>query len=197
MKKITKKILLLFDDNIFRFIVKVLYPEYKRHIHNNKYNYQVIYRFAIAQKIFRINSSVPWPVDFRSRVIGIEGITKGILCNPGDSMGIYINGTGGISFGNNIEIGPNTIITSINHDINNPQKYSKKRGIKIGNNVWIGANCSILAGSDIGNNVTIGAGCVISSKIPDNSIVLSGSRDINIIEKRDVPINIEYGKLNQ
>ena len=191
-----KKLLKLFDDKIIRHIVKSIYPKYFRPRFGYLYNFQVLCRYAFAQKILKINSSVKWPVDFRSKVIGVEGIDKGILCDPGDSMGVYINGSGGIKFGNNVEIGPNTIITSVNHSIHNLQEYPKKKGIVIGNNVWIGANCSILAGAKIGNNVTIGAGCVVSVEVPGNTIVLSESRSLKIIPKKS-EINIEdYGELN-
>ena len=187
--------MLLFDDNILRLIVKLIYPMYTRPRHGYQYNYQVLYKYAFAQKVLRINPNIPWPVDFRSKVLGAERITKGVLCDPGDSMGVYINGSGGLKFGSNVEIGPNTIITSVNHSVNNPQEYSKKKGIVIGNNVWIGANCSILVGAYIGDNVTIGAGCVVSVEIPDNSIVTSKSRGLNIIEKKGGFKEIDYGQL--
>lgn len=40
--------------------------------------------------------------------------------------------------------------------------------ITIGDNVWIGGNCTVLPGVTIGNNVVIGAGSVITKDIPDN-----------------------------
>jgi acetyltransferase-like isoleucine patch superfamily enzyme len=58
-------------------------------------------------------------------------------------------------------------------------------GIVIGNNVWIGANCSILAGVTIGDNVTIGAGCVIREDIPSNTVVMTKSDCLAFIPKRD------------
>lgn len=44
--------------------------------------------------------------------------------------------------------------------------------IKIGNNSFIGAKCSILPGTTIGQNCIIGAGAVVKGFIPDNSIVI-------------------------
>ena len=47
----------------------------------------------------------------------------------------------------------------------------QKSGItKIGNNVFIGMNTTILMGSKIGNNVIIGAGSVVSGSVPDNCV---------------------------
>lgn len=44
----------------------------------------------------------------------------------------------------------------------------------IGNNVFLGMNSIVLAGSKIGNNVIVGAGSVVSGVIPDN-VVIAGN----------------------
>jgi acetyltransferase-like isoleucine patch superfamily enzyme len=44
--------------------------------------------------------------------------------------------------------------------------------ILIGNNVFIGINCTILPNTRIGNNCIIGAGSVVRGKYPDNSVIL-------------------------
>lgn len=44
--------------------------------------------------------------------------------------------------------------------------------IIIGNNVFIGNNCTILPKTIIGNNCIIGAGSVVRGKFPDNSVIL-------------------------
>ena len=43
--------------------------------------------------------------------------------------------------------------------------------VKIGNNVFIGMNSTILKGVNIGNNVIIGANSLVNKNIPDNSVV--------------------------
>lgn len=43
--------------------------------------------------------------------------------------------------------------------------------IKIGNDVYIGTNTTILPGVTIGNNVVIGACSIVTKDIPDNSVV--------------------------
>ena len=47
----------------------------------------------------------------------------------------------------------------------------EKRGIKIGNDVWIGMNAIILNGITIGNGVTIAAGSVVTKDVPDYCVV--------------------------
>lgn len=171
------------DDNILRIMVKMLWPQYKRPRHGYLKNYQVLHQYFFAQKILRINGSVPWPVDFRSKVISWEKIKKGICADPGDNPGIYINAAGGLTLGNNVNIGPNSILTTTNHYKYDHRKKSHTRGITIGNNVWIGANVSIVAGAIIGDNVTIGAGCFIKGEIPSNCTVVVADDSMTIIPK--------------
>ena len=183
MKKLLKSILLLFDDSIFRYLVKFLYPKYQRPRKGYQYNFQILKRYFFFQKILRINGNVPWPVDFRSEVHGVEFIEKGICCDPGDNLGISIFAEGGLKLGNNVNIGQNTCINTTNHYKYDHRKMSYTKGVEIGDNVWIGSNCSIVAGTKIGNNVTIGAGCVIKGEIPDNCTVVQSSSQLEIIPK--------------
>lgn len=44
--------------------------------------------------------------------------------------------------------------------------------IIIGNNVFIGINCTILPNTIIGNNCIIGAGSVVRGKFPDDSVII-------------------------
>ena len=197
MKKTVKEILIFFDDTIFRFLVKWIYPKYKRQRIGYMYNFQILKKYFFMQKILGFNRSVPWPVDFRSKILGHEYIKKGIMCDPGDNIGIYINAYGGLILGNNVNIGQNTVITTTNHDIYDHRKISdNKMGVTIGNNVWIGANCSIVAGVKIGNNVTIGAGCTIRKNIPPNTIVIHEENKLSFIKKRKYLWKYEKEVLN-
>lgn len=80
---------------------------------------------------------------------------------------------GRIVIGNNCMIGPKTTIAAITHPID-PIERNKGIGIPkdviIGNNVWIGANATILPGVKIGDNVVIGAGAVVTKDVPANSV---------------------------
>lgn len=43
--------------------------------------------------------------------------------------------------------------------------------VKIGNNVWLGDNVSIMPGVTLGNNVIVGANAVVTHSFPDNVVV--------------------------
>lgn len=80
-----------------------------------------------------------------------------------------------VNIGDYCMIGPNTLITTVNHPFSPKGRREKKaqaKPVKIGNDVWIGGNCIILPGVTIGNNVIIGAGAVVTKDVPDNSLVV-------------------------
>jgi acetyltransferase-like isoleucine patch superfamily enzyme len=181
--EILKNIAESIDDSILRRYVKWLWPQYKRPKVGYMKNYQVLRQYFFFQKIIRINGDVPWPVDFRSKIVDWPSLKKGICCDPGDNPGIYINASGGIVLGNNVNIGQNTILTSTNHYKYDHRKKSHTKGIYIGDNVWIGANVSIVAGTTIGDNVTIGAGCFIKGNIPSDTTVLLSEKSLEVIPK--------------
>lgn len=61
--------------------------------------------------------------------------------------------------------------------------------VKIGDNVFIGMNSTILKGVTIGNNVVIGANSLINKDIPDNSVVVGNPQRVvcdidSYLEKR-------------
>nr|WP_288193368.1 sugar O-acetyltransferase [uncultured Methanobrevibacter sp.] len=80
-----------------------------------------------------------------------------------------------VTIGDNVMIGPNTLITSVGHPIS-PKGRREHLGVTdpvtIGNDVWIGGNVTILPGVTIGDNVVIGAGAVVTKDIPDNSLAV-------------------------
>lgn len=79
-----------------------------------------------------------------------------------------------VHIGNYCMIGPNTLITTVNHPLSpkgRREKLSQVKPVVIGNDVWIGGNCTILPGVTIGSNVVVAAGAVVTKDIPDNCLV--------------------------
>ena len=50
--------------------------------------------------------------------------------------------------------------------------------IKIGNNVFISDNCTILPNTIIGDNCVVGAGSVVRGKFPENSVIIGNPAKI-------------------
>lgn len=60
---------------------------------------------------------------------------------------------------------------SINPLLNPHCSMVKNGRTIIGNDVWIGANCTILQGVHIGDGAIIGGGSVVTKDVPENTIV--------------------------
>lgn len=78
---------------------------------------------------------------------------------------------GGITIGDNVLIGHNVVIATINHDLN-PKKRADMypKPVKIGNNVWIGSNVVILGGVTIEDGAVIGAGSIVTKDVSKNAV---------------------------
>ena len=160
------------DFLFFGWIINLFYPKYYRPKYGYQRYYILFFHYLIPQKLFRLNPKVKWPVHFTSKVLAPENIQKGILCDPGDNYNNYIQANNGITFGSNIELGPGVSIISSNHKSDNLRKHTKGKPITIGNNVWIGANSTVLPEVSIGNNVIIGANSLVNKDIPSNSVAV-------------------------
>lgn len=76
-----------------------------------------------------------------------------------------------IVIGNNCMFGNNLVIVDHNHISSNchTNEYQTE-SIEIGNNVWVGANCSILKGVKIGDGAVIAANSVVNKNVPENEM---------------------------
>ena len=89
--------------------------------------------------------------------------------------GLIITDGARVSFGDNVFIAPNCCFTTAEHAIDPEMRKAGveiAKPITIGNNVWIGANCTVLAGVEIGDNSVIGAGSVVTKSIPKNVVAV-------------------------
>lgn len=81
-----------------------------------------------------------------------------------------------ISIGSGTAIGYNVVILDHDHyyvkEGKQPWNDIKTAPVVIGNNVWIGANVTILAGTKIGDNAVIAAGSIIKGEVSGSTLVL-------------------------
>lgn len=78
-----------------------------------------------------------------------------------------------VRVGDNCMIGPNVGIYTAGHAIEPKDRNKSGYGIPItiGNDVWIGGSCVILAGVNIGDNSIVAAGSVVIKDVPPNTVV--------------------------
>ena len=83
---------------------------------------------------------------------------------------------GGITIGCNTVIAAQCYIIDMDHGITSGKLIHKQQNtvapVNIGNDVWLGANVTVLKGSDIGDGAVIGAKALVKGKIGTNRIAV-------------------------
>ena len=121
-----------------------------------------ISKVSIGKKVQIRNNAV-----FKAVNGGKIYIGNGVFINDG----CQINALKKIVIGNNVLIGHNFLALDHDHDYRKDMSSFIKKEIIIGDNVWIGANVTILKGVTIGDNVVIGANTTITRSIESGCIV--------------------------
>jgi len=96
--------------------------------------------------------------------------------NVGIACGAQLNGGGQIDIGNDVFIGPGSIIWSQNHgfrfrDVLIAHQPYERAKVTIGDDVWIGGGAIILPGVHIAEGTVVGAGSVVTMSTSPFSIV--------------------------
>lgn len=138
------------------------------------------------------NSAAPTDYNAQSEalevLIGSHGrnpsVQQGFNCDNGENIhvgddfvcnyNVTILDIAPVNIGDYVMIGPNTMISTVNHPLDKQGRRERigiAKPVYIGDDVWIGGNVTILPGVHIGNNVIIAAGTVVTKDIPDNCIV--------------------------
>jgi maltose O-acetyltransferase len=97
----------------------------------------------------------------------------------GDNSGIGVNCQvcGPVIIGNNVMMGPEVIILTINHKYDRldismlEQGHQPPEPVIIADDVWIGTRAIILPGISIGRGAIIGAAAVVTKNVPEYAIV--------------------------
>ena len=88
-----------------------------------------------------------------------------------------------IEIGDNCKFGNNLVIVDHDHNYGAIGKYTNDNPefisspIKIGNNVWCGANVIILRGTEIGDNCVVAAGSTLKGKYPANQMIIPNMKN--------------------
>lgn len=116
----------------------------------------------------------PFYTDFGKNIT----IGKDVFINSG----CHFQDQGGIEIGDGALIGHSVVLATINHAIAPSEKRKNYYApIKIGNNVWIGSNATILPGVTIGEWAVVAAGSVVTKDVAPYTIV--GGIPARVIKK--------------
>lgn len=95
-------------------------------------------------------------------------IKENVFINSGCKM----QDQGGIYIEENVLIGHNATLLTLNHE-ENPENRANliPKPIHIGKNAWLGSNVTVLPGVTIGDGAIIAAGAVVTKDVPKDTIV--------------------------
>ncbi len=87
------------------------------------------------------------------------------------NAGCRFQDQGGIFIGDRTLIGHNAVITTINHCLDVKKRANMiPQSVRIGSDVWFGANVTVLPGVNIGDGTVIAAGAVVTKDIPSRTV---------------------------
>lgn len=92
--------------------------------------------------------------------------------------GVFINAgckfqdQGGIYLGDRVLVGQNVVLATLNHGMDPAHRGDLHPApIRIGDDVWIGANATVLPGVTIGDGAVVAAGAVVTKDVPAMTVV--------------------------
>ena len=103
---------------------------------------------------------------------------KGLKIGNNSAVGQFteFGAAGGIEIGDDVIMGSFVSFHSENHIFDDTTKLIREqgvtsKGIKLGNNIWVGAKVTFLDGCVVGNNSVVAAGAVVNGVFPDNVVI--------------------------
>lgn len=139
-------------------------------------NSEILGNVVICNKVF-IHSNVL-----------IRSFSYNIIIGENTTINRNTNILSQCKIGANCSIAPNVVIVGANHNFSKTDEIIKlqgstSNGIIIEDDVWIGANSTILDGVRIGHGAIVAAGAVVYKNVPPYTIV--GGVPARIIKKRN------------
>jgi acetyltransferase-like isoleucine patch superfamily enzyme len=109
-----------------------------------------------------------------ARLIHCYGIRAG--SNLRINSGAFIDARGGLTIGSDVLIGPNVVIVTSEHQWNDASLPIVMQGhrpapVEIGDDVWIGANATLMPGVRVASGTVVAAGAVVTTDTMPYAIV--------------------------
>lgn len=91
-------------------------------------------------------------------------------------VGLHNTIIGPVTIGSHVNLAQGITVTALNHNFHDSEKRIDEQGVStasvtIEDDIWIGANATILPGVCIGQHSVVAAGAVVTKDVPPHSLV--------------------------
>jgi FkbM family methyltransferase len=185
-----------------KILLKDAFPGLYNFLRNMKQNRNCLFKAALTSLLFKLKRGIkigPYTcISLFSRVNIVCGgsIIIGSYCEIHHSAMILtyggrikignrctinpftvIYGHGGVEIGDGVRIATQVAVIPANHNFSIREKFIyeqgyTKSGIRICDDVWIGAGSKILDGVTVGKGSVIGAGAIVTKDVPEYAVVV-------------------------
>lgn len=156
-----------------RTLIYSLFPVYQFFYHLGSTAVINVYLWSLKLKLRRLGSNNRV---YFAHIVEPYNVSIGHHVYINKNCDIITTGSR-VTIGNYVMVGPNVTFVAQNHDVSDwkkPMILSQRyhRGdIRVGDDVWIGANATILSGVTINRGAVIAAGSVVTKDVPPFSVV--------------------------
>ena len=167
--------MLLLIDRIFQGVIRFYRKSiFKRSIGCNHKNFNLVGKVKLINRNITLGRNVTiYP---NVMFWGDGPIVIGDNVDIGKDTIIYSSKNGGITIGNNTAIAAQCYLIDMDHGIQKDklicEQENSVKSVIIGDDVWLGANVTVLKGSHIGSGAVVGAKALVKGEISNNAIAV-------------------------
>lgn len=137
--------------------------------------YSVIYR-SVRKDIVPFRRFVLGAYSVVEDYATINNAVGDVIIGHHCRIGLHNTVIGPVKLGNHVDVAQGVTLSGLNHNYEKVDRPISQQGVStqpitISNDVWIGANAVILAGSTIGQHCVVAAGAVVNGDVPDFCLV--------------------------
>lgn len=112
--------------------------------------------------------------------------------NVNVQMDCFLDGRGGLTIGNNVDLTPGVRILTEQHDIDSPGYDTVKKPVTIHDHAVIGSWALILPGVTVGEGAVVAAGSVVVRDVPPYTLVAGNPAVAKRARNRDIRYRLDY-----
>jgi acetyltransferase-like isoleucine patch superfamily enzyme len=106
----------------------------------------------------------------------INNAVGDVIIGDHTRVGLHNTIIGPVTIGSHVNLAQGITVTALNHNFPDAEKRIDEQGVStapvtIEDDIWIGANATILPGVSIGQHSVVAAGAVVTKDVPPHSLV--------------------------